>query len=228
MVKMNRVTNLNAQQISRLNEHILVANKIQKAGHNMHQGNGLLRNKLLNPSGGGGATTLPPLLNLEGFVFANRFASMLAQNDHDSRSVVSPLTPKSPLLKDPQHGNGTPIDSAALGRSALRLQHERVEKSTQLLCNGGLSKGNTPRLPMPQGPPPATPLAVVKVVAHPNQTHFLKVTPHTYPFPCTSGFLSRKASLGFGFGGLDIVAVGQMAREDLLTTKEKTPSSKQE
>jgi hypothetical protein len=72
------------------------------------------------------------------------------------------------------------------------------------------------------------PLAVTEVVAHPNWTHFLEVRPHTYPFPYTSGFLFRKVGSGFGFGGLDIVAVGQVAYEDLSTAKEKAPSLKQE
>ncbi|CAM6026179.1 unnamed protein product [Sphagnum balticum] len=37
MVKTNWVTNLDAQQISRLKEHILVADRIWKAGHNVRQ-----------------------------------------------------------------------------------------------------------------------------------------------------------------------------------------------
>jgi len=65
MVKMSWSMDLNAQQISRLNEHILVANEIQKASHNSHQSIGLLRNKLLNPSGDGNTTAPPPPINFE-------------------------------------------------------------------------------------------------------------------------------------------------------------------
>jgi hypothetical protein len=70
MVKTNWVTNLDAQQISRLNERILVADRIWKAGHNARQSNGLLHNKLLNLSGGGSTTALPPSLSLKGSTLA--------------------------------------------------------------------------------------------------------------------------------------------------------------
>jgi hypothetical protein len=72
------------------------------------------------------------------------------------------------------------------------------------------------------------PLAMAETITHPNQTHFLEVPLHTYHFPCTSSFLSRKAGLGSRFGGLDAVVAGQVAHEDLSTAKEKAPSSKQE
>ncbi len=101
MVKTNWVTDLDAQQISRLNEHILVADRIQKVGRNACQGNGLLLNKLLKLSGDGGATTFPPSLSLEGSALADQSTSLLAQNNRDSRSVASPVTPISFLLKDP-------------------------------------------------------------------------------------------------------------------------------
>jgi hypothetical protein len=72
------------------------------------------------------------------------------------------------------------------------------------------------------------PQVVAKVVTHPNQTHFLKAPPHAYPSPYISNFSSRKASSGFGFGGLDAVATSQVACENLSTPEEKAPSSKQE
>jgi hypothetical protein len=53
MEKMSWAADLEALQISKLNEHLLVANKIRKAGRNARQGNGWLGNKLLNPNGDG-------------------------------------------------------------------------------------------------------------------------------------------------------------------------------
>jgi hypothetical protein len=88
-------------QISKLNEHILVANRIQKADRNAHQGNSLLQNKLLNPSGGDDTTTLSPSLNLGGIALADQSASLLVQNDSALQSTMSLLAPKSSPLKDP-------------------------------------------------------------------------------------------------------------------------------
>jgi hypothetical protein len=142
MVKTNWAIDLNAQQISRLNEHIIMADRIRKVGHSAHQGNDLLRNKLLNPNSGGGITTLTPSISLGGTVRVEQFVSMLVQNDRDSRSVASPLTPTNSTLKDPLHESGAPIDSTTFGRFVMRLQHKRVGKSIQLLCNGGLSRSD--------------------------------------------------------------------------------------
>jgi hypothetical protein len=65
MVKMSWAIDLETQQIFRLNEHLLVVDRIRKVGSNVCQGNGWLRNKLLNPSGGG-TPVLPPPISLEG------------------------------------------------------------------------------------------------------------------------------------------------------------------
>jgi hypothetical protein len=121
MVKTNWATDSNAQQISRLNEHILVADKIRKAGQNAHQGNGLLRNKLLNLSrdDGSGATALSPSLNLGVIALADRSASLPVQNDRAFQSAPSLLATKSSPLKDPQHGSRALANLAALGGSTL-------------------------------------------------------------------------------------------------------------
>jgi hypothetical protein len=67
---------------------------------------------------------------------------------------------------------------------------------------------------------------MVEVAAPQNWTHFIKVPLQIHPSPCTSNLLPMNASLGFGFGGLDVVATCQVACEDLLTTKAKALSSK--
>jgi hypothetical protein len=72
MVKMSWVVDLEAQQISRLNEYLFVVDRIWKARRSARQGNGWLRNKLLNPSGGG-ILVLPPPINSEGSALNKRY-----------------------------------------------------------------------------------------------------------------------------------------------------------
>lgn len=67
---------------------------------------------------------------------------------------------------------------------------------------------------------------MAKAAELPNRTHFFEVPPHTFLSPCTSDLSARNAGSSFGFRGLDVVATGQVAREDLSTAKEKAPSSK--
>jgi len=59
MVKMSLSVDLEAQQISRLNEHFLVADRIRKARRNARQGKGWLGNKLLNASSSSAPIPLP-------------------------------------------------------------------------------------------------------------------------------------------------------------------------
>jgi hypothetical protein len=65
MEKMNWAAGLEAQQISKLNDHLLVADRIRNVGRNARQGNGWLSNKLLNPNGDG-TPVLPLLISSEG------------------------------------------------------------------------------------------------------------------------------------------------------------------
>jgi hypothetical protein len=72
MVKMSWVVDLEAQQIFKLNEHFHVVDRIRKAWCSVRQGNGWLRNKLLNPSGGDTPIPLPPISS-EGSALSKRF-----------------------------------------------------------------------------------------------------------------------------------------------------------
>jgi hypothetical protein len=67
MEKMSWAVDLEAQQIFKLNEHLLVADKIRKAGRNARQGN-----KLLNPNGDG-TPVLPLPISSEGSTLTKRF-----------------------------------------------------------------------------------------------------------------------------------------------------------
>jgi hypothetical protein len=59
MVKMTKGLDLEAIQISKLNEYFLVADKIRKVGRNTCQKNDKLHRKLLNLNGGSGAPSSP-------------------------------------------------------------------------------------------------------------------------------------------------------------------------
>jgi hypothetical protein len=61
------------------------------------------------------------------------------------------LSTKSLFLKDYQHGNNTFANLGASGGFALRSQHKKVKKVTQLLNDGGCNDGDAPRPPTPQG-----------------------------------------------------------------------------
>jgi hypothetical protein len=104
MVKMSWAIDLEAQQISRLNEHFLVVDRIRKAGRCVCQGNGWLRNKLLNPSSGS-ASVPAPSTNSEGSAPTKRFVRPQVQNDRDIRSKTCIPSPERPPLKNPDHGN---------------------------------------------------------------------------------------------------------------------------
>jgi hypothetical protein len=83
MVKMHWAIDLEAQQISRLNEHFLVADRIRKAGRSMRQGNSWLKNKLLNPSGGD-APVPSPLISSEGGALTKQSVGLQVQNGCDT------------------------------------------------------------------------------------------------------------------------------------------------
>jgi hypothetical protein len=109
----------------------------------------LLQNKLLNRNSGGDTSFLSPSFGLGGVAFATRSTSLLAQNDHVIRPLASGLLAKNSSLKDLQHKNNALADSTAFRGFALRPQHGKAKKITQLLNNGGHSDGDVPRPPKP-------------------------------------------------------------------------------
>jgi hypothetical protein len=117
MVKMNKAVDLEAQQISKLNEHLHVANKIWKAGRNACQGNGWLRNKLLNPNGDG-TLIPPPPISSKGSVLTKRFIGPQVHNDRISQSGMCIPSLESPPLKNPDYGSKAPTVLATLRGSA--------------------------------------------------------------------------------------------------------------
>ncbi len=100
------------------------------------------------------------------------------------------------------------IDLVAFGGFALRPQHEKVEKATQLLSDGNCSDGDAPQPPMLQAPPPAIAQDAVEAAVLKNRIPNVEVPPQCHPSPHTPKFIFVDASLGFGFGGLEAIAAG--------------------
>jgi len=107
MEKMSWVASLKTQQMFKLNEHLLVADRIRNAGRNARQGNGWLSNKLLNPNGDG-TPVLPLLISSEGSALTKRSVAPQVQNDRVTRSGTGIPSVESLPLKNPDHGSKTP------------------------------------------------------------------------------------------------------------------------
>ncbi len=92
--------------------------------------------------------------------------------------------------------------------------------------DGTLNKGDAPQLPSPHAPPPVMTQVTTKTAMPQNWTHIIEVPLQIHLPPRTSDILFVNAGSDFGFGGLDIVATCQIAREDLSTAKAKASSLK--
>ncbi len=117
MEKMSWAADLEAQQISKLNEHLLVADRIRKAGRNARQGNSWLRNKLLNPSDDG--TPAPSfLISSEESVLTTQSVGPQVLNDRVTRSGTCIPSLESSSLKNPDFGSKAPTVLVTIRDSA--------------------------------------------------------------------------------------------------------------
>jgi len=117
MEKMSWAADLEAQQISKLDEHLLVADRIRKAGCNARQGNGWLGNKLMTPTGDG-TQVLPLPISSKGSTLTKRSVDSQVQNDHISRFGTCIPSVESSPLKNPDHGSKAPSVLVTLKGSA--------------------------------------------------------------------------------------------------------------
>ncbi len=127
VVKMKSGSDLEAQQVSRLNEYFLVVDRIWKVGCNARQGN----NKLQNPNSGDGASILPPPINLKSFALANKFVGLSMQNNHASQTEANIPPPEGPTIEDPMCKNKALTSSTILGESARWSLLRKVTKVDQ-------------------------------------------------------------------------------------------------
>ncbi len=117
---MRWVVDLEAQQISRLNEHFLIVDRIRKARRSARQGNDWLRNKMLNPSGDD-TPVPPPSINSEGGTLTKQFVGPQVQNERDTQYEMGIPSPESSPLQNPDHGSKAPTVLVTLGGSTQRL-----------------------------------------------------------------------------------------------------------
>jgi hypothetical protein len=95
---MSWAIDLEAQQIFKLNEHILVADRIRKVGRSACQGNDWLGNKLLNPNDDGSPVPSLPISS-EGSALTKRSVGPQVQNDRVTQSKTCIPSLESPPLK---------------------------------------------------------------------------------------------------------------------------------
>jgi len=93
------------------------------------------------------------------------------------------------------------------------------------LSDGNCSDGDALQPPMLQDPPPMTTQDAMEMVMLKNPNFNVEVPPQFHPSFGTPEFISMDVGLGYGFGGLELVIAGQVAREDLTIVKAKTLSS---
>ncbi len=92
--------------------------------------------------------------------------------------------------------------------------------------NGSHGDGDAPRPPTLQAPPPVIAQDVVEAVMLKNQIFNVEVPFQFHPSLHTPKFISMDVGSGYGFGGLEVAIAGQVVREDLMTVKAKSLSSK--
>ncbi len=144
MEKMSWAANLEAQQISKLNEHILVADRIRKAGRSARQGNGWLKNKLLNPSDDG--TPAPSFsISSEESALTTRFVGPQAPNDRVTRSGTCIPSLEISSLKNPDSRSKAPAVLVTIRGSARQPLSAKIDESARSWSKGSHNDENIHR-----------------------------------------------------------------------------------
>jgi hypothetical protein len=224
MEKMSWAVDLEAQQISKLNEHLLVAGRIRNARRNARQGNGWLKNKLLNLSHDGTPAPSFPI-NLEESALTTRFVGPQAPNDRVTRSGTCIPSLESSSLKNPDSGSKAPAVLVTIRGSA----RQPLSAKTNVVARSG-SKGSHNDENIHQSSQSHNPLlmptqGVAEATETPNPAHFIQVPPFTFCPTCIADLLAISIGPGFGLGDVDAITTGQVA-QDHSTAKAKASSSK--
>jgi hypothetical protein len=225
MEKMSWAAGLDTQQISKLNEHLLVVDRIRNAGHNTHQGNGWLSNKLLNPNGDG-TPVLPLPINSEGSALTKQFVAPQVQNDRVTRSGTGIPSVESLPLKNPNHGSKAPAVLATFRGSTQQPLFARTDEVARSGSKGSHNDENVHRPPQLHDPLLMPTQGVAEAAETSNPTHFIQVPPLISSPTRIVDLSATSVGPGFGLGDLDAIATGQVAQEDHSTVKAKASSSK--
>jgi hypothetical protein len=148
---MSWAAGLETQQISKLNEHLLVADRIRNAGRNACHGNSWLSNKLLNLNGDG-TPVLPLPISLEGSALTKRSVAPQVQNDCVTRSGTCIPSVESLSLKNPDHGSKAPAVLATLRGSTQQPLFARTDEVARSGSKGSHNDENVHRPPQSHDP----------------------------------------------------------------------------
>jgi len=172
MEKMSWAAGLETQQICKLNEHLLVADRIRNAGRNTRQGNGWLSNKLLNPNSDG-TPVLPLPISSEGSALTKRSVAPQVQNDRVTRSGTGIPSVESLPLKNPNHGSKAPTVLVTLRGSTQQPLFARTDEVARSRSKGSHNDENVHRPPQLHGPLPMPTQGVAEAAETSNPTHFI-------------------------------------------------------
>jgi hypothetical protein len=207
MEKMSWAAGLETQQISKLNEHLLVADRIRNAGRNARQGNGWLSNKLLNPNGDG-TPILPLPISSEGSALTKRSVGPQVQNDRVTRSRTCIPSVESPPLKNPDHGSKMPTIFVTLRGLVQQLLFARTDEVARSGSKGSHNDENVHRPPQSHDPLLMPTQGVAEAVETSNPTHFIQVPPFASSPTRIADLSATNVGPGFGLGDLDTIATG--------------------
>jgi len=225
MEKNSWAAGLETQQISKLNEHLLVADRIQNVGRNARQGNGWLNNKLLNPNSDG-TPVLPLPISLEGSTLTKQFVAPQVQNDRVTRSGTGIPSVESLPLKNPDHGSKTLAVLVTLRGSTQQPLFARTDEVARSRSKGSHNDENVHRPPQSHDPLLMPTQGVAEAAETSNPTHFIQVPPLISSPTRIADLSATSVGPRFGLGDLDTIAIGQVAQEDHSTIKAKVSSSK--
>ncbi len=175
---MSWAADLEAQQISKLNEHLFVVDRIRKVGRSARQNNGWLKNKLLNPSNNGILAPSFPISSEESALTTRPVGSQ-APKDHVIRSgtCIPPL--ESPSLKNPDSGGIAPAVLVTLRGSARQPLSAKTNEAARSGSKGNHNDENMHRPSQSHNPLLMPTQGVAEATETPNPAHFIQVPPLT-------------------------------------------------
>jgi len=207
MEEMSWAANLEAQQISKLDEHLLVADRIRKAGHNARQGNGWLGNKLMTPTDDG-TQVLPLPISSKGSTLTKRSVDSQVQNDHVAQFGTCIPSVESSPLKNLDHGSKAPAVLVTLKGSTQQPPFARTDEVVRSGSKGNHNDENVHRPPQLHDPLFLPTQGVAEAAATSNPTHFIQVPPLTSSPTHIADLSATSVGPGFGLGDLDAIATG--------------------
>ncbi len=169
---MSWAADLEAQQISKLNEHLLVADRIRKAGRSARQGNGWLKNKLLNLSDEGTPTPLFSISSEES-ALTTRSVGSQAPNDRVTRSRTFIPSLESPSLKNPDSGSIAPAVLVTIRGSAWQPLSAKIDEAARSRSKGSHNDENIHRPSQSHNPLLMPTQGVAEATETPNPAHFI-------------------------------------------------------